>query len=178
MSARKTARRTWLIEEIIGVLKKKITFERINYKNLTESDIRTSLYYVLLEGLEGIHAQLTPTVSQKRIKLKADRSLLWESDPRSTINNFLFLGAQHRPDYEIQIFDLLIAIEIKRGKSGQTVREGLGQSLVYSNKYDFVVYLYVDTSTDKKILKSLQGAQEEKLLETLWQHHNICVDVV
>jgi hypothetical protein len=83
------------------------------------------------------------------------------------VNNLLLFGVQHRPDFVVLMDDIGIAIEIKRGDSGQHVREALGQVLVYSSCFDFPCCVIVDSSKDKKIRSSLADREESLMLEKL-----------
>lgn len=76
--------------------------------------------------------------------------------------------------------DYDIAIEIKCGSNGSSIREGLGQSLCYSNCYDYVVYLFIDTSSDKHIRDSLSltDGKELSIVDELWANHNVLFSVV
>ena len=112
------------------------------------------------------------------VKQKAKNCLLWEGDVNTTVNNFTFFGTQHRPDFVVKIDKLSVAVEVKKGETGSSLREGIGQSLVYSSSFDFVVYLYVDISKDKKIRDSMNGAKEQELINDLWDSHNALFQVV
>ena len=61
---------------------------------------------------------------------------------------------------------------------GSSLREGIGQSLVYASAFDFVVYLYVDISKDKKIRDAKNGTHEQALIQELWEDHNALFEVV
>jgi hypothetical protein len=91
------------------------------------------------------------------------------------VNHIRFLGVQHRPDFVVKLDGVRIAIEVKCGQSGAEVREGIGQALVYSSsrEFDFVVYLFIDTSTDGKIRDSLQKPLEKAFVASLWEQYNI-----
>ena len=78
----------------------------------------------------------------------------------------------------VQVDSLRIAVEVKRGETGASVREGLGQSLVYSCEFDFVCYIFVDVSKDKKVKRSLDREAERHLVEDLWENHNVRFGVV
>ena len=97
---------------------------------------------------------------------------------RRTIHNLKFLGVPHRPDLEVVVPGTTIAVEIKRGATGQTVREGIGQALVYTRRYDFAVVAIFDTSRKKKIVNALGGEAEKEFVDMLWKRHNIRFVVV
>jgi len=66
-----------------------------------------------------------------------------------------------------------VAIEFKRGQSGSSLREGFGQSLIYSTAYDFVIYMFIDTSDEKKIVNGATSVAEQSFLKNIWDNFNI-----
>jgi len=175
---KKTQRRVMIINGIMELLKSDIIYKTIKYRDKKESEIKQYMHRPFVNKLKEIHKKISPSLSEQTLKRKAKKSLLWEGDVNTTINHFLFLGVQHRPDFIVQIDKLRIAVEVKRGESGGSVREGLGQSLVYSSAFDFVCYIFVDTSKDKKVLRSLDGQSEQYFIQKLWNDYNIRFDVV
>ena len=175
---KKTQRRVMIIDEIMELLKSDIIFKTINYKKQWEKEIKQYMHRPLIDRLKEIHQKLSPGLSEQTLKRKAKGSLLWEGDVNTTVNNFLFLGVQHRPDFVVQIDKLRIAVEVKKGEAGGAVREGLGQSLVYASEFDFVCYIFVDTSKDKKVVRAIQGSSEQFFIQKLWNDFNIRFDVV
>ena len=93
----------------------------------------------------------------------------------TTVNHIRFLGVQHRPDFVVKLVGIRIAVEVKRGQSGSAIREGIGQALVYaaSQDFDFVNYLFIDTSRDKKIRDSLQQGLNAGFVASLWDFYNV-----
>jgi hypothetical protein len=71
-----------------------------------------------------------------------------------------------------------IAIEFKRGDKGSDLRAGIGQSMIYSTHYDFVLYLFIDTSGDKRIFNATGGVNEQEFVEMLWDQYNIKFTVI
>jgi len=67
---------------------------------------------------------------------------------------------------------------VKKGKTGSAVRAGIGQAIVYTTKYDFVIYLFVDTSEGAKIKRSRNGRKERYVLNSLWENYNIHFSVL
>lgn len=175
---KKTKRAETIIQGIMAPLKSDKIYKTINYKHKNEAEIKLFMHSVLLDGLKKIYRRMQPNLRESTIQKKADRSLFWESDVKTTINNIIFLGVQHRPDFLVDIYGLRIGVEIKRGDDGSSIREGLGQSLVYSTEYDFVVYLFIDISSDKKIGRSYNGQEEKQMVKSLWENYNIWFDVV
>jgi len=182
---KKTQRRVMIVDGIMDLLKSDIIYKTIKYRDRKESYIKQYMHRPFIGKLKEIHKQLSPGLTEKTISRKAKESLLWEGDKNTTINHFLFLGVQHRPDFIVQIDKLRIAVEVKRGESGGSIREGLGQSLVYASAFDFVCYIFVDISKDKKVKRSIEqqaGDQcvtsEQFFIQKLWNDFNIRFDVV
>jgi len=78
----------------------------------------------------------------------------------------------------LSIYDLRIAFEIKKGNDSAAVRAGIGQSIVYSTQYDFVLYFFVDTTAGGDIYNAQSGEKEKQLIESLWNNYNIKFKVV
>ena len=175
---KKTKKAVMIIEGIVTALKSENIYKRIPYESQRESNIQTSLDNALLNGLKEIIKQMEPHLRESTILNKAKHSLFWETDKSVTINNIIFLGTQHRPDFLVDIYGQRIGVEIKRGDDGSSIRDGIGQSIVYSTTYDFVVYLFIDITPDKKILHSYKGQTEKDMVDSLWQNYNIRFDVV
>lgn len=178
MRPRKTVRRVQIVDEIMAALCSKVVYGVLNSQVVSEDKIKTYLHQILRKHLEKIFKEIfcdTEELAEKH----AIKSLLWEGDRNTTINNVIFLGTQHRPDFVIHIDGFSIAVEVKIGETGQSIREGLGQCLVYAaSVFDFVCYLYVDSSKDKKVVSSLKVDREKDFLMELWEHYNIRFAVV
>jgi hypothetical protein len=152
----------------------------IDYRNRNEDYIKQYMHQPLISELETLYEdlELSKSADKELVKQKAKNCLLWEGDVTTTVNNFTIFGTQHRPDFVVKIDKLRVAVEVKKGETGHSLREGIGQSLVYSSEFDFVVYLYVDISKDKKIRDSMGGVQEQELITDLWDNHNVLFKVV
>lgn len=178
MRPKKTEKRVQIINGIMDALTSKDVYGVINSSNAPETSITYILHPALIKHLTNIYKSVVG-LREDLAEKHAKESLLWERNPNTTINHINFLGTQHRPDFVIQIEDIEIAIEVKVGESGQSIREGLGQSIVYaSSKFDFVCYLFVDSSNDKKIISSLKKEPEKSFLAELWESYNIRFEVV
>ena len=178
ITKKKTKKAVAIVDGIVTALKSEKIYKRIPYEYQSEAKTKTSMDAALLNGLQDFYKQMEPHLRDSTIKKKAERSLYWETDKSVTINNIIFLGTQHRPDFLVDIYGLRIGVEIKRGDDGGSIREGIGQSIVYSTTYDFVVYLFIDITPDKKILHSYKGQTEKDMVDSLWQNYNIRFDVV
>ncbi|MBA7662699.1 hypothetical protein ES703_70730 [subsurface metagenome] len=71
-----------------------------------------------------------------------------------------------------------IAFEIKQGDDSRAFRAGIGQSIVYSTQYDFVLYFFVDTTAGGDIENAQSGEKEAQLTKSLWDVYNIKFVVV
>ena len=180
MGTSKSKRRVKIVESIASAISSKKIFDTIDYRNRNEDYIKQYMHQPLINELEELYEnlELSKSVDKDLVKQKAKDCLLWEGDVNTTVNNFTFFGTQHRPDFVVKIDKLSVAVEVKKGETGSSLREGIGQSLVYSSAFDFVVYLYVDISKDKKIRDSMNGKKEQELINDLWESHNALFQVV
>ena len=167
--------------ELLDLVSESITqddiFTVIDYRNKNEDQIKQFVYPHLVESLTDYLVR-DGEVDRTRAKEKIQKALKWEGNVKTTINHILFMGTQNRPDMVLEINGLRIAIEFKRGERGSDLRSGVGQSMIYSTHYDFVLYLFIDTSKDKKILNAQGGVNETEFVELLWDQFNIKFVVV
>tara|TARA_B110000858_G_scaffold195626_1_gene252465 strand:- start:1600 stop:2127 length:528 start_codon:yes stop_codon:yes gene_type:complete len=134
-------------------------FGTINYKNQNEDQIKQFIYPHLVDSLAEYIVEekgIEKAIAKDQIK----KSLKWEGNVNTTVNHILFMGTQNRPDMVLEMNGLKIAIEFKRGGKGSDLRSGFGQSMVYATHYDFVLYLFVDTTDDKRIFNATTGAMK------------------
>lgn len=152
-------------------------FGTINYKNQNEDQIKQFIYPHLVDSLAEYIVEekgIEKAIAKDQIK----KSLKWEGNVNTTVNHILFMGTQNRPDMVLEMNGLKIAIEFKRGGKGSDLRSGFGQSMVYATHYDFVLYLFVDTTDDKRILNATGGGNETEFIDNLWDLYNIKFIVV
>lgn len=102
----------------------------------------------------------------------------WEGNVNTTVRNIQFMGTANRPDMTVEIGGINIAIEVKKGNRGSALREGFGQALIYSTVFDFVLYLFIDTSEESRIVNGATAVTEERFLENIWDNFNIKFVVV
>ena len=180
MGTSKSKRRIKIVESIASAISSNKIFDVIDYRNRNEDYIKQYMHQPLISELEALYEdlELSKSADKELVKQKAKNCLLWEGDVTTTVNNFTIFGTQHRPDFVVKIDKLRVAVEVKKGETGHSLREGIGQSLVYSSEFDFVVYLYVDISKDKKIRDSMVGEKEQELINDLWDNHNVLFQVV
>lgn len=177
-NAKKTARRNLLVDGVMDAMMSESVFGLIG-SGRSESAVAHVMHGELLRSLHSLHRSLDPRSSDALIARRARECLLWEGDINTTINHIQFLGAQHRPDFIIQVDDIRLALELKRGSDGGCIREALGQCIVYSSQFDFTCCVVVDTTRDKKIKRAYaEGCSEAIVIASLWEHFNIRLGVV
>lgn len=162
--------------ELLDVIKDGITsheiFETIDYKNQSEDKIKQFIYPNLLNSISNWISEkkgFEPGLARK----KAKTMVKWEGNVKTTVKNIHFMGTANRPDMSVEANGVKVAIEFKRGSSGSSLREGFGQSLIYSTAYDFVIYMFIDTSDEKKIANGSTALAEQSFLKNLWNNFNI-----
>jgi len=170
---KKTKKRVEVIDRIVNVITHPEIYGTINYRQQSEDKITQFIYQHLLRELRKIYLDYQ-NLKDSTAKKKARANLLWEGAKQTTVNNYLFLGAYHRPDMVVNYSeDMRIALEFKKGDQGMEIRQGIGQALVHSSAFDFVIYLFIDTSKEKKVFSSASGKKEQALIDILWDDFNI-----
>lgn len=150
----------------------------VTRKNDTEGQIKKALFLRLRKEFPAFFVNHLG-LSEEKAKEVAYKEFKWEQNKATRVRNFTFFNTNHRPDAELTLPDgLKIAIEIKKGKNGESLRSGIGQSIVYSQKYDFVLYFFVDISEGANIRSAYTGTSEEILIQSLWNNYSIKFFVV
>ena len=170
--ASKSQKRVDFLDLISEAITHDDIFGTLNYKKKTEDQIKQFIYPHLVQNLTEYvveHGQR----DKERAKELVKSSIKWEGDVNTTVNHILFMGTRNRPDMVVEMNDVKIAIEFKKGKRGSDLRAGIGQSLIYSTHYDFVLYLFVDITDDKRIQNAQGGVNELSLTGELWDNYNI-----
>ena len=175
--ASKSKKRLDLLEAILEGITTRDIFETIDYKSQSEDKIKQFIYPHLL-------TQLTEYVMEKKgfsrglAKEKARTMIKWEGNVNTTVKNIQFMGTANRPDMTLESEGVTIAIEFKKGDRGTALREGFGQSLIYSTAFDFVIYMFIDTSDEGKIVNGSTAISEQRFLENLWDNFNVKFAIV
>lgn len=175
--ASKSKKRLDLLEAIQDGITTRDVFETIDYRSQSEDKIKQFIYPHLLD-------QLTEYIIEKKgfsrglAKEKARTMIKWEGNVNTTVKNIQFMGTANRPDMTVDGEGVTIAIEFKKGDRGSALREGFGQSIIYSTAYDFVMYMFIDTSADGKIVNGSTAVNEQKFLENLWDNFNVKFAIV
>ena len=175
--ASKSKKRIELLDSIQSGITTRDIFETIDYKSQSEDKIKQFIYPHLLD-------QLTEYVMEKKgfsrglAKEKARTMIKWEGNVKTTVKNMQFMGTANRPDMTVEADGVKIAIEFKKGDRGSALREGFGQSVIYSTVFDFVIYMFIDTSEDSRISNGSTAITEQNFLENLWDNFNVKFTVV
>lgn len=170
--ASKSKKRLEILEALTEGITHPEIFETIDYKKQSEDKIKQFMYPHVLDTMAEFLSKQNG-ISRAEAKAKVKDMLLWEGNVKTTVKNIMFMGTQNRPDMVFEIADLKVAIEIKRGASGSELRGGIGQSIIYSTHYDFVLTLFIDTSDDKRVFNSRNGSNEIDFTDMLWKNYNI-----
>lgn len=85
----------------------------------------------------------------------------------------MFMGTKNDPFLIVDMHGVKIAIELKKGKRGIDLKDGIAQSMIYSTYYDFVLFLFMDVSEEKRIVNAQGGVNEKSLVSELWKQWNI-----
>lgn len=174
--AKKSTRRVILLNNIIETFSNHPIFsDHVSRKSDTESMIQKSLFLTLQNNLYEL--LLKYGYSNRKSKRIAEK-FQWEQKLTIHVRNFTVFSTSHRPDAVLDMEEIRIGIEIKKGQDGASLRAGLGQCLIYSTEYDFVVYLFVDTTPNRNIKKSIEAKREQMIIKTLWEDHNVLFHIV
>jgi hypothetical protein len=170
--ASKSKNRISILEMIQDGISTHEIFETIDYKNQSEDKIKQFIYPNLLN-------KVTEYVMEKKgfsrglAREKAKTMIKWEGNKQTTVKNIQFMGTSNRPDMSLDIGGVKVAVEFKKGNRGTGLREGFGQSLIYSTVFDFVIYMFIDTSDDRKIINGATAVTEQDFLENIWDNFNV-----
>ena len=167
----KSQKRLDFMELISESITQEDIFNTINYKHKSEDQIKQFIYPHLVQSLTEYLEK--NGVSKDKAKDSVKRNLKWEGNINTTVHHTLFMGTLNRPDMVLEMNGVKIAIEFKKGESGSSLRSGIGQSIIYSTNYDFVMYLFIDTSKDERIKNAQSSLKEANLMQDLWNRYNI-----
>ena len=178
--ARKSQRRITIVDSILDVLSSKQIFDTLDYRHKKEGYLKQYMHQPLVEAVKQLYRDLDKVEKPSLLEKYARASVLWEGDVNTTVNHIRVLGVQHRPDFIVIFDDVRIAVEVKRADSGMSVREGIGQGVVYaaSGDYDFVILLLIDLTKGKSIVESLHRDGDQHLVDSLWENYNIRLGIV
>jgi hypothetical protein len=170
--ASKSKNRIAILDMIQDGISTQDVFENIDYKKESEDKIKKLIYPNLLN-------RVTEFVMEKRgfnrslAREKAKTMVKLEGDSKNTVKNTRFMGTDNMPNMSLDISGVKVAIEFKKVNRGSGLREAIGQSLIYSTVYDFVIYMLIDTSENDKIIHGSTAVTEESFLEDIWEDFNV-----
>ena len=170
----KSQKRVDLINSIIDDIKNHEKFDNNIKRTSPEKEIQKDIFQRLeKKSLKSI-VQNYLDCSTKHAEEIVTKKFKWESDKNTTLHNFNRFGINHRADATLEIDGFTIAIEIKK----DNIKEGIGQSLLYSSVYDFVIFVFVDHTADFSVKNSLSRTEENDIINKLWDAHNIKIEIV
>lgn len=173
----KSQKRLDFMELVSEAITQEDIFDTIDYRNKSEDQIKQFIYPHLVQSLtEYLSENLG--IEKEKAKDSVKKGLKWEGNVNTTVHHTLFMGTLNRPDMVLEMNGIKVAIEFKKGDSGGSLRSGIGQSLVYSTNYDFVIYMFIDTSKDQRIKNAQSSIKENELVVDLWERYNIKFIVV
>lgn len=140
----KTAKRIKLLKSIAEDITSHERFEENVKRKSLETETQLAVFQRLEKVLLKDHIIEYLNCSDKHAQSIVTDNFKWEGDTNTTVHHFIRFGKQHRPDAILEIDNLKIAIEIKQGDNGSSLRSGLGQCILYSSVYDFTIYVFVD----------------------------------
>ena len=180
IQSKKTEQRVNLINALAESMRSHELFSDNVARKDSEGHIQKTLFLRLEKGkeLQRILTENLKGINELKAKEIALNKFSYEQDKNTTVTQFITFGTSHRPDAVLEIGDLRIAIEVKKGDIGSAIRSGLGQSLLYSYEYDFVIYFFVDTTPGLNIKSSMSGEKESHIIKSLWDNHNVKFVVV
>lgn len=167
----KSQKRIAFIDYISEAVTHQDIFGTIKYQNQSEEKIKQFIYPHLVENLAE-YVVKEQGLEKSDAKELVKKSLKWEGNVNTTVHHILFMGTQNRPDMVLEMNGIKIAIEFKRGDKGSDLRAGIGQSMIYSTHYDFVLFLFIDTSADKRIFNATGGVNEQEFVRIMWDQYN------
>lgn len=167
----KSQKRIAFIDYLSEAVTHQDIFGTIKYQNQSEEKIKQFIYPHLVENLAE-YVVKEQGLEKSDAKELVKKSLKWEGNVNTTVHHILFMGTQNRPDMVLEMNGIKIAIEFKRGDKGSDLRAGIGQSMIYSTHYDFVLFLFIDTSTDKRIFNATGGVNEQEFVRIMWDQYN------
>lgn len=170
--ASKSKNRIEILEMLQDGISSGEIFETINYKNQSEDKIKQFIYPNLLNKLTD-YVMEKHGYSRSLAREKAKTMIKWEGNVNTTVKNIHFMGTANRPDMTVDIGGIKIAIEVKKGNRGSSLREGFGQAIIYSTSFDFVLYQFIDTSEDNRIKNGSSAITEQAFLNNIWDNFNI-----
>ncbi|MCH7535281.1 MAG: hypothetical protein IH948_05980 [Bacteroidetes bacterium] len=126
-----------------------------------------------LKGIESLNLNSTDEKDYENriagvLKDKFKNDFVDQRDTQQTMTRVTMFDHDHRPDMSIgpERDRLGIAIEIKVAKSGDSIRQAIGQSFIYRMDYRYVIVVLIDPTKEKRYLNTF-GKKEKKFSKEL-----------
>jgi hypothetical protein len=97
----------------------------------------------------------------------------FESSKTTGARNMHFMGTSNKPTLTVDSAGIKVAIEFVKGSRGSDLREAIGQSMIYSTAYDFVLCVFIDGTEDGRIKGGSTSITEHYFLNNLWDNFNV-----
>lgn len=155
--------------ELLDVIQEGITVEDTT---LSVEKIKQLAYPSLLEKVSG-------WVTEKKgfsgglAKEKAKTMIKFDSNKTTGARSMHFMGTTNKPTLTVESAGIKVAIEFIKGDRGSDLREAIGQSMIYSTAYDFVMCVFLDSTDDKRIKGGSSSITEHYFLNNLWDNFNV-----
>lgn len=143
----------------------------------SEEKVNELIYPNLLEKITD-YVMDKKGFSRSLAREKAKTMIKSDESTTSPVKNIQFMGTDNRPFMVIDVGGITVAVEIRKGNRGNSLREGFGQSMIHSTIYDFVLCVFIDTSESQKIKHGSTSITEQYFLDNIWENFNIKFVVV
>ena len=150
---------------------------RSNLNGKTESQIQTEIRPMIVEYLTYQYKDR----GRKNFINEANESFYWEGQEgyyRETKSSLF--GSKNYPDFVITK-PYNIAVEYKKNDYGSLVKQGIGQSIIHtlSQEFDYVYFLFHDTSKEENIRNSfISGIREKYIIKVLQEQFNVFLKII
>ena len=97
----------------------------------------------------------------------------FDSSKTTGARSMHFMGTTNKPTLTVESAGIKVAIEFIKGDRGSDLREAIGQTMIYSTAYDFVMCIFLDSTDDKRIKAGSSSTTEHYFLNNLWDNFNV-----
>ena len=175
--ASKSKNRLELLETITEGITSTEIFESSDFKNRSEDKLKKAIYPNLLNTIADRICDKRG-FSKGLAREKAKTMIKFDDSKSQPIGTTHFMGTSNKPSITVESSGVKVAIEIKKGDRAKNLKESFGESMIFSNVYDFVIYLFVDTTEENRISKGTSGITETNFLKNLWDNFNVKFTII
>lgn len=155
--------------ELLDIIQEGVNVEDTS---LSIDKIKQNSYPSLLESVSRWVAD-KKGFSGGLAKEKAKTMIKFESSKTTGARNMHFMGTSNKPTLTVDSAGIKVAIEFVKGSRGSDLREAIGQSMIYSTAYDFVLCVFIDGTEDGRIKGGSTSITEHYFLNNLWDNFNV-----